>query len=472
MRRALLVAAVAGLSGCVYYNGMYNARRLSSAAEKAEREGRTIDANTYWSQVTVKAETLVARHPDSKLVPEAELLAGRAYARLNSCTQARPMLERSLPRVADSVLIDEGRFALAKCQAALGDHAEAIASLRALADRGPAERRRSVRLALARSLRLSGSSEEAITVLAGVQGKGSDAERVVAFADAGRAAATLALADTLIAAGDTAVLWDSAVVGLARTDPAAASLLLDRILPIGNSPPERQAQRLLDDASRLAAVDSVRMRARLAQAAEVGRQTGSGARARLELIRARLAAADELADLDSASLALGTEADASPLAAELATLHAVVTRVRAADTLNALTPQGDLRLFLAAEAARDSLHARLLAAELFRRVSSTWPASPYAPKALLAAARLVPAPAEARALLEERYAGSPYLAVARGEDASALQALEDSLGAFARAQFTVSRVKADADSAGPARGRPARPPAARPAPTGRTVELQ
>ena len=72
MRRALLAAALL-LAGCAY-NAMYHARRLSGDAEKAERDGRTIDANAFWGQVTVKAETQVARYPDSKYSTEARLL--------------------------------------------------------------------------------------------------------------------------------------------------------------------------------------------------------------------------------------------------------------------------------------------------------------------------------------------------------------------------------------------------------------
>ena len=53
--------------------------------------------------------------------------------------------------------------------------------------------------------------------------------------------------------------------------------------------------------------------------------------------------------------------------------------------------------------ARDSLLAPALAATLFRQVVETWPESPYAPKAMLAAGVLDPFWGEAmRPLLEER----------------------------------------------------------------------
>ena len=140
------------------------------------------------------------------------------------------------------------------------------------------------------------------------------------------------------------------------------------------------------------------------------------------------------------------------------------------------SPQGDLRLFLAAEAARDSLLAPRLAEGLFLRILTGWPDSPYAPKAILAAQQLNPAWADsARALLEGRYLDSPYLALIRGEGGPAYRQLEDSLGAFAAAgSAPVGRPRPGApgrpgapsrdDDEQPGRRRP------QPAPTVRVVE--
>jgi hypothetical protein len=96
------------------------------------------------------------------------------------------------------------------------------------------------------------------------------------------------------------------------------------------------------------------------------------------------------------------------------------------------TPQGDLRLFLAAEVARDSLGAPRLAEAVFRRILQDWPASPYAPKVVLALQQLNSAWSDsARMILEERYLDSPYLAMIRGDATPEYRQLEDSLGTFA-----------------------------------------
>jgi hypothetical protein len=96
------------------------------------------------------------------------------------------------------------------------------------------------------------------------------------------------------------------------------------------------------------------------------------------------------------------------------------------------TPRGDLRLFLAAEAARDSLRAPALAEGLFRRIVDDYPNSSYAAKVVLAIQQLDSTWADsARGLLEGRYLDSPYLAVIRGEASEEYRQLEDSLGAYA-----------------------------------------
>ena len=90
-RRALsLVLVAALLGGCVYYNGMYNTKRLAGSARKAERDGRAFEANNLWGQVITRAESLVARHPDSKYVDEALVLKGVALARLRHARRRGP----------------------------------------------------------------------------------------------------------------------------------------------------------------------------------------------------------------------------------------------------------------------------------------------------------------------------------------------------------------------------------------------
>src|SRR5687768_18434017 len=116
-----LTLASALLGGCVYYNGMYNANRLAGSARKAEREGRTLEANNLWGQVATKAESVVARHPTSKYAEEAIVLRGVALARLGQCEQALGALARTPLGSMPDDLTEDGLLATGRCQLALGN---------------------------------------------------------------------------------------------------------------------------------------------------------------------------------------------------------------------------------------------------------------------------------------------------------------------------------------------------------------
>jgi hypothetical protein len=135
-----------------------------------------------------------------------------------------------------------------------------------------------------------------------------------------------------------------------------------------------------------------------------------------------------IADLEARATARTTASS------EAATVRDLVSRVlSAADSAAAGAAQADLQLFLAAETARDSLAAPALAVSLFRTIVESLPDSPYAPKAILAAHALDPVWGESvLPLLDERYALSPYVALARGEEGYGYRELEDSLEIFAR----------------------------------------
>jgi len=106
---------------------------------------------------------------------------------------------------------------------------------------------------------------------------------------------------------------------------------------------------------------------------------------------------------------------------------------RLLDRANALaqdTVVGDASWFLRAEILRDSLGAVGFAAREFAEMARRFPASPWTPKALLAAlAAGHPSADSLRALLDARYAASPYRRAALGlpQDPAAYAALEDSL---------------------------------------------
>ncbi|HEY3011810.1 MAG TPA: hypothetical protein VGJ36_03615, partial [Gemmatimonadales bacterium] len=233
---------------------------------------------------------------------------------------------------------------------------------------------------------------------------------------------------------DTTRRWDSLVVVLGREDPAAASSLVDRVRRLPNRPREQQARLLLEDGLRLVQTDSANAARRFYEVVSAGATGEAAGRASLELLRLNLRRVSQPQDLVALMEALKAMATRfETVSGEITGLGRTIAKVHAAAA--AVTPdsaQGDLRLFLAAETARDTLAAPGLAEGIFRRIPEQWPTSPYAPKAILAAQQLNPGWVDsARALLEERYIDSPYLAIIRGDATAEYRALEDSLGAFA-----------------------------------------
>jgi hypothetical protein len=438
--RVLLLAVLAltgveALGGCVYYNGMYNANRLARSARKAEREGRTFDANSLWGQVATKAESVLVRHPTSKYAAQAGLLRGVALARLGQCEHALEPLSRINVVTSNADLVEDGLLAAGRCHVALGNLAAGEAAFSQLLNSKNGDRRREARLQFARLLRQSGRYREALDILAGLPDPRVQPERVLALAGANRVPEALALTDSLIARGDTTKQWDSLVVILAEQNPAAASAVVEKIYRLPHRRADLQARMLVEDGLRMVPVDTARARRQLHQAIEAGGKGESAARASLALVRMELTGADDPAELQPVIDTLRGLAKRFQMNEEIGRLEGTVTDVhRAATRVLPGSLQGDLRVFLAAEAARDVLEAPHLAEALFRRIPDQWPSSPYAPKAILAAQQLNPAWVDSALLmLDQRYYDSPYLATIRGGATPEFRQLEDSLGAFAAA---------------------------------------
>src|SRR3954470_18605829 len=144
---------------------MYNANRLARSARKAERDGRTFEANNLWGQVVTRAESVSVRHPDSKYADQAAVLRGVALARLGQCASAMGPLGQATLLATGSELAEEGALALGRCSLEAGDAGAAdLAFGRVIDSRNPAHRREA-RVQHARVLRLVGRYQEAVTLL-------------------------------------------------------------------------------------------------------------------------------------------------------------------------------------------------------------------------------------------------------------------------------------------------------------------
>ena len=263
--RAVRLASVLLLGGCVYYNGMYNAKRLAGSARKAERDGRTFEANNLWGQVITRADTLIARHPDSKYVDQALVLKGVALARLNQCESAVAPLGRAALLRADDEIAEDATLALGRCHLVLGNAAVAEPMFARLAESRDPTRRREAILLRGRALRLTGRAGEAVPILERSTDPRAAEERLLALAGARKREEALALADSLLALQDSTARWDTMVVAVGREDAQVASALVDRLQSRPGVTEPVRARLLLDDGERLARVDSARATARLRQ---------------------------------------------------------------------------------------------------------------------------------------------------------------------------------------------------------------
>lgn len=456
--RPLVALAALALAGCAYYrgyNGIYAADRMADEARKATAEGRPGEATNLWSRAAVKAESLLVRQPGGKWSLDALAIRGEALAALGQCVDALPVLREAQARAGQGELAERVALALGRCEMLEGSPDAAVDALASLSGSRDEWRRTEAATLRARALLGAGRYEEALGALDEVGFPPTSFEVLAARAGLGQREALLAAADQLLALRDSTIRWDSLLAVVGQANPELGSALLDRLAAGGGVPAGALPYLLSADAGRRS---GEARRARLAEVVRVAPNTDVAEVAQLDLARETVASTREVSAL--APLADSLEVLAArqlPGSVQAATVARVARRVVAvADSVSPGMPQGDLRLFLAAEYARDSLGAPGVALTLFERVAREWPEGDYAPKALLAGRQLDAAWAEVTdSLLAGRYAASPYVIAARGGPRDGYLRLEDSLAAYARAIAPT-----------PAPTAPRRP-AARPGPTRR-----
>lgn len=445
MRRTDLAAcAVAAviLTGCAYYNSMYQAVHIARRAEKAERQGRTFDAQGYWGQVAMEAETTIARHPRSKWYLPARFLQGKAYQRLGACERAVGPLEVVQGQSRDTAEVQAARILLAGCYATLGDVASAANTYRALLTASDTAVRRQAYYAVGLGALAAGDPATALEDLSRSGDPKAAPPRVVALARLGRAAEAATLADSLLAARDSAVHWDSLLDAVGAADPAAASALVDRRVADTTLAADARARLIVADGLRLFRVDTARALRRLIQGAALAPASDAGRQAAVAIAGVHTARALGPDELDSALAALEAFGRTSATSEFLVAgeLDGIRWLRGELDSLHPAEPFGDMRTFIAAEFARDSVEAPKLAGLLFRRIAREAPGSPYAPKAILAALALDPAAGDSlRGVLTGHYAQSPYVLVLAGQSPPAFGQLEDSLLTWSAAHPRVRR---------------------------------
>ncbi len=434
VRRAVAAVSVAAAatSGCAYFNGMYYANHYAHQAVVSERAGRISEARERWAQAEIHAESLLARHPESRWTGEAQLVRGQALVHLEVYSDAVVALQEAARRPGSPAQHLEALGLMGHAYLALGMPDAAHPMLDSAAESREPKVRDEALVDLAHLLLELDQPQEAREDLRRSRDPRAPYDRAQVELRLGDSAAAGALYDSLAATKTFPEdAWRAGLDSLAAAGAGVhASRLVGRLVArvtLGNG---ARAQLLLDDASRrLGRADTAAATAELQRAVVVARDSVAGQAAAVVLCQLAIAEAasdsdlerphDQLLDLIRLGGAAGREArDALRLLARL-------------DSLAAAPTAPDAFWFLRAELLRDSLHAGRLAAAAFAAMAGQFPASPWTPKALVAAiAGGYPAADSLRAILAQRYGGSPYAVAALGgggEGDSSYATLEDSL---------------------------------------------
>lgn len=418
--RRMLLLTVTWLSGsgCVYYNGVYNAQSAAKAGDARLRRDDEDDARTHFQLSRERAESVLVRFPQSKWRTRALYLAGRGAALVGECDAGTPRLQEFLAASGtDPDDRDRARVALAACDVRLSRLVEARTRLDSLVTASNTETARQARLWAARAALAQGDLDAVPGYLGSMEAGVLPWELINASLSARDYVQVESL--LVVRAGRGQFREDAvrAVRDLGAADRFEAA---DRIVRAYDAVRVREESRgllhytlgeQLMRASRdsLAAVHLSVARTFGARDTLLVRESS----ARLAFLGVRRITSVEQADsvlarLDSASW---RTAYARRLGEQMLLLRMLEAKP---------DPTGATD-YLAAEVARDSLRAPALAAGMFIRLAREQATSPLAPHAWYAAGLLLPDSAEGfqRRVLAE-FAGSAVAARLRGEDPTTL----------------------------------------------------
>jgi tetratricopeptide (TPR) repeat protein len=442
-----VAAVVLLLTGCAYYNGLYNANRLAREAERAERDGRTGEARSLWSQAAVKAESVASRHPRSRYRDDALYLQGRALERVGSCSQALPALALAADSSPDPSLRVNARLLLGDCRLQLREPESTLVAVEPVLGDGPPEARSAALLLRGRALLLLGRNEAALEELTASGAREGAYAKAVALARLERRDEAAATLGTVVDGPYDEAQWLPTLDSVGAGTPAVVGPILERLADHPDVRDGERARLWLADGERwLDTGDTTAAERRFQAVRDLAADSTEGlaARAHLAVFAGRRARArTEVPDVaDSLRAAVQQGGAAARIGGPFVS---VLARAR-----DALESDGtDLALFLAAEHVRDSVGNRALAGSLLELVIERYPESVLAPKALLALAAARPAVGDSLiGVLRTRYPDSPYTLVLTGVGGSAFEALEDSLR---RAAADVGRRRVREELEGPRR---------------------
>ena len=404
-------------SGCVYYNGIYNAKEAARSGDALLRRESESEANGQFQISAARAETVLVRHPTSSWRPRALYLAGRGMAFSAQCERAIPLLTEflALPgSIADDR--DRARVALASCELRTTRIPTARLRLDSLVDVPNKETARQARLWAARSALAAGDRDAVAGYLRDLNASALQWELISSSLAASEYARAESLLTAQAANGDyrdeaSRVLRDLWAAG--RIESAEAIL---RRYDGSRVREDRRAAMhyALGELNVRAGRDTVARRHLLLATSLAGRDSVTLREATIRLALLSLSTVTSTREVDSVF------ARQDSVARNTLYARRVQEQVLLVSLLEKNPDPTGASLYLAAEVARDSLRAPELAQTLFLRVARDVNGSPLVPQAYYAAALLVPDSApQWHARIRSDFPNSAVAAFMRGDDPGA-----------------------------------------------------
>ena len=419
-RLATVACAWLLVSGCVYYNGVYNAERAAKRGDGKLRRNDDDAAREDFRVSANHAESVLVRAPRSSWYPRALYLAGRGAALAGGCEQGVTRLNALLllPAVpADER--DRATIALAACDLRASNAVSARARLDTLLGRlAEGETRRQARLWGARAALAQGDLAAVDRYLGSLDAGLLPWEVVNAALGVRDYARAESVVVTRATAGDFRPEVTRTVSDLAASARFESA---ERIVRAYDNPRVREVDRarlhyVLGEQFVRAGRDTLARRALVRAEAMVGKDTVLRSEVRARLLLLDLRRADSMPVADSMLARVDSSTWATPFARQIGEQLLLVRLLRGRDD-----PTG-ASAYLAGEVVRDSLRTPLLAQSLFSSFARSNPASLFAPFAWYAASLLRPDSADRWVQrIRTEYPASSVATRLRGEDPAALE---------------------------------------------------
>ncbi len=402
------------VSGCVYYNGIYNAKEAARTGDALLRRESESDANAQFQISAARAESVLARHPKSSWRPRALYLAGRGMAYSAQCDRAIPVLTEflALPgSLADDR--DRARVALASCELRTTRIPTARVRLDSLVAAPNKETARQARLWAARSALAAGDRDAVSGYLRDLNANALQWELIsssLAASEYARAESLLTVQATNGDYRDEASRVLRELWGAGRIESAEA--ILRRYDGSRVREDRRAAMHFaLGELNVRAGRDTVARRHLLLATSLAGRDSITLREATIRLALLSLSAVASTREVDSVF------ARQDSVVRNMQYARRVREQLLLVSLLEKKPDPTGASLYLAAEVARDSLRAPKLAQALFLRVAREVTGSPLVPQAYYAAALLSPDSApQWHARIFADFPNSSVAAFMRGDD--------------------------------------------------------